>query len=52
MILDRTVDFSESEIDFSNAPGGRRSSITDEGPVRKRPGGTGTLGQRPGLGIP
>lgn len=52
MVLDRSVEFSESDVDFSSAPGGRRSSITDEGPVRKRPGTGGTLGQRPGVGIP
>lgn len=52
MVLDRSVDFSETEIDFSGAPNGRRSSITDEGPQRKRPGGIGTTGQRPVLGIP
>ena len=35
MVLDRTIEFSESDIDFSGAPGGRRPPITDEGPVRK-----------------
>jgi len=52
MVLDRTIEFSESEINFSSAPAGRRSSITDEGPVRKRSNGTGLPGQRPVLGIP
>ncbi|MBL8236894.1 MAG: hypothetical protein JNM66_05715 [Bryobacterales bacterium] len=52
MVLDRTVEFSEIEVDFSSAPGGRRSPVTEEGPVRKRPGTSGTLGQRPGIGIP
>lgn len=51
MVLDRTLEFSDAEVDFSNAPGGRRSSITDEGPVRKHPGTT-AQGQRPVLGIP
>ncbi len=46
MVLDRTVEFSESDIDFSSAPGVRRSAITDEGPVRRRAGGSGVPGQR------
>lgn len=52
MVLDRTLEFSEGDIDFSGAPGGRRSSITEEGPARKRPNGSGLPGQRPALGIP
>jgi hypothetical protein len=52
MVLDRSLEFSESELDFSGAPGGRRSSITDEGPARRRPAGAGIPGQRPALGIP
>ena len=52
MVLDRTLEFSESDVDFSNAPGGRRSSITDEGPARKRSGTVGIPGQRPALGTP
>jgi type IV secretion system protein VirB10 len=52
MVLDRNIEFSESDVDFNGAPGGRRSSITDEGPVRKRSGVNGTPGQRPVLGIP
>lgn len=52
MVLDRNIEFSESDVDFNKASGGRRSSITDEGPVRKRSGVTGTPGQRPVLGIP
>ncbi len=52
MLLDRTLEFSEAETDFSNSTGGRRSTITDEGPVRKRGNGTGLPGQRPVLGIP
>jgi hypothetical protein len=52
MVLDRTLEFSEADIDFSNSPGGRRASVTDEGPVRKRPGVNQMPGQRPVLGIP
>lgn len=52
MVLDRSLEFTESEVDFSNAPGGRRPSVTDEGPQRKRPAGSGIPGQRPVLGVP
>ena len=52
MVLDRTIEFSGGDIDFSSAPGGRRSAITDEGPVRKRSSGSGIPGQREVLGIP
>jgi len=52
MVLDRTIEFSDAEIDFSGVSPGRRSSISDEGPVRKRSGGNGIPGQRPVLGIP
>ena len=52
MVLDRTIEFSGNDIDFTGAPGGRRSSITDEGPVRKRSGVNGTTGTRPVLAIP
>jgi type IV secretion system protein VirB10 len=52
MVLDRTLEFSENDIDFSAAPSGRRSAITEEGPVRKRPNGVGIPGQRPALGTP
>lgn len=52
MVLDRTLEFSEADVDFSSATPGRRSSVTDEGPVRKRPGSSGLPRQRPVLGIP
>lgn len=52
MVLDRTLEFSESEVDFTSAPGARRSSITEEGPVRKRSNSVGYPGQRPVLGKP
>ncbi|HEU0123280.1 MAG TPA: hypothetical protein VFQ91_22315 [Bryobacteraceae bacterium] len=53
MVLDRSLEFTETEVDFSNAPGGRRSSITEEGPVRKRPNSSNGLpGNRPVLGVP
>lgn len=51
MVLDRNLEFTETELDFSNAPG-RRSTVTEEGPIRKRPGGLQAPGQRPVLGIP
>jgi hypothetical protein len=52
MVMDRTIEFSESEVDFSSAAGGRRPTITEEGPVRKRSGANGVPGHRPPLGIP
>ncbi len=52
MVLDRTLEFSDSDIDFSSAPAGRRSAITEEGPVRKRTNSIGMPGQRPPLGTP
>jgi len=52
MVLDRSLEFTEAEVDFSGAPGGRRSSITDEGPVRKQTNGSSVPGRRPVLGIP
>jgi hypothetical protein len=52
MVLDRSLEFTEAEVDFSGAPGGRRSSITEEGPVRKRTNAAGYPGQRPVLGKP
>lgn len=52
MVLDRDLEFSEADVDFTSAPAGRRSSVTEEGPVRKRPAAAGMPGQRPALGIP
>jgi type IV secretion system protein VirB10 len=52
MVLDRTLEFSEADVDFSMAPGGRRPVVSEEGPVRKRTSGGGLPGQRPVLGIP
>jgi len=52
MVLDRSLEFTESEVDFAGASGGRRSSISDEGPARKQSGSSGIPGQRPVLGIP
>ena len=52
MVIDRTLEFSDADIDFSTAPGGRRPAITEEGPARKRSDGSGLPGQRPVLGIP
>lgn len=54
MVLDRTLEFSDADLDFSGAPGGRRPTVTEEGPTRKSPKGTtsGIPGRRPALGIP
>lgn len=53
MVLDRSLEFTDSEIDFGNNSGNRRSTITEEGPQRKRTGATTMPGQRPVLvGIP
>ncbi len=35
LLLDRPLSFTESEIDFSNAPGGRRSKDAD-GPIQRK----------------
>jgi type IV secretion system protein VirB10 len=51
MVLDRPLEFTEQEIDFSGALT-RRSEITNEGPAPKRPGSPGLPGRRPVLGIP
>ncbi|MBI2687542.1 MAG: hypothetical protein HYX27_14610 [Acidobacteria bacterium] len=52
MVLDRSLEFSESDIDFSSAPGGRRMTITEEGPSRRRSNGSTLPGNRPVLGVP
>jgi type IV secretion system protein VirB10 len=52
MVLDRSLEFSAVDLDFSGTSGARRSTVTDEGPVRKRPGASGLPGQRPVHGTP
>ncbi|MBM3786092.1 MAG: hypothetical protein FJW30_17170 [Acidobacteria bacterium] len=50
MVLDRPLEFTTAEVDFSNG-NAKRPNVTEDGPQRKRSGTLGT-GQRPILGIP
>lgn len=53
MVLDRSLEFTDSEIDFANASGSRRPTVSEEGPQRKRTGASTIPSQRPVLvGIP
>lgn len=47
LLLDRPLNFSESELDFSNAPSGRRSSKDADGPIQRK--GNTPLTNRPPL---
>lgn len=46
MVLDRPLEFSDADVDFSSAPG-KRALATEEGPQRKKPSP-----DRPRLGFP
>ena len=54
MVLDRTLEFTDADVAFSAAPGGRRPAVSEEGPVRRSPKSpaSGIPGRRPALGIP
>ncbi len=48
MLLDRPLSFSEEELDFSAAPGGRRSNEAG-GPLPRKANNPGAFGRRPPL---
>ncbi|MDX2268842.1 MAG: hypothetical protein NW208_12100 [Bryobacter sp.] len=48
MLLDRPLNFTEEEVDFSNTPAGRRASDSGSGPIQRKSGGN-ILGRRPPL---